>query len=266
MSIHSTGQLAAESGALAAERAPGRLELGFVYGPEVDCVAQEQAAMVRAHGTWFPKTRVDSLDGSRTTMAELTPQLSRFDLLHFLCHGREGGGFGRSPALHLGPEGSTGLELPNILRLPLHRCALVVLQSCWTGWMDHQRTNPVQGFPQAFCDAGVRAVIAPLTKIPQTLAPIFTEVLYRALRFLPGEQALQRALSVLRRDGATLMTDNPEAREALRVAGGMDIFEYRYMGARGQLPGHIGSRWLGRLSFWWWEKRLRRRAIAARKA
>jgi CHAT domain len=103
--------------------------------------------------------RIESMNGENLPKKTLPNQLARFDLLHFLCHGEEGGGFGQSPALHLGVD--ERLELANVVRIPLERCALVVLQSCWTGWMDHRRTNPVQGFPQAFCDAGARAVIAP---------------------------------------------------------------------------------------------------------
>lgn len=264
MSMHATGQLAAESATSATQPLRRHLEHGFVYGPEVDCVAQEQAAMLRARGKWLPNTHIESVDGAKLSTEALLSRLPQFDLLHFLCHGEEGGSFGRSPALHVGARDTDGLKLPNVLRLRMHRCALVVLQSCWTGWMDHQRTHPVQGFPQAFCDAGARAVIAPLTKIPQILAPLFTEVLYRALRFLPAEQALQRTLSVLRTHGETLAATDSDAQKALQDAGGMDIFEYRYTGARGLLPGHMGSRWLGRLSFWWWERRLRRRQLAVK--
>ena len=124
--------------------------------------------------------------------------------------------------------------------------------------MDHRRTNPVQGFPQAFCDAGAGAVIAPLTQIPQILAPFFSEVLYRALRFLPAEQALQRTLEVLRTHGDLLVARDPEAAKVLEEHGSMDVFEYRYTGATGLTLGGFASRCVGRLSFWWWERRLRR--------
>jgi hypothetical protein len=124
--------------------------------------------------------------------------------------------------------------------------------------MDHRRTHPVQGFPQAFCDAGAGAVIAPLTQIPQVLAPLFSDVLYRALRFLPAEQALQRTLEVLRSYGNILVAHNPDAKKMLREHGSMDMFEYRYTGATGLRLGGVISRCVGRLSFWWWEWRLRR--------
>ena len=46
--------------------------------------------------------------------------------------------------------------------------------------------------------------------------------------------------------------------EVLREHGSMDAFEYRYTGATGLTVGGVLSRCVGRLSFWWWERRLRR--------
>jgi len=103
-------------------------------------------------------------------------------------------------------------------------------------------------------------VIAPLTKIPEALAPIFSEVLYRALRFLPAEKALQRALGVLRRYGEVLVARDPEAKKVLDAHGSIDMFEYRYMGSTGISFGGRFSRLIGRLSFWWWERGLFREA------
>ena len=124
--------------------------------------------------------------------------------------------------------------------------------------MSHRRTNPVHGFPQAFCDAGAGAVIAPLTRVSQALTPIFSNVLYRALRFLPAEKALQRTLDILRRHGRALCAGDPAAREALAEHGSIDVFEYRYTGATGLMLSGPLSRCVGRLSFLVWEWRLRR--------
>jgi hypothetical protein len=256
-SIHPTGQLASASAMKAATQGSGRVNQAFIVGPKIDCAVHEHAAMLRAHGCLPLRAHIESFDGTTTPLRTLMSRLLEFQWLHFLCHGEEGS-FSRSPALHIGTSKTDRLELSKVAHMQLARCTLVVLQSCWTGWLDHRRTNPVQGFPQAFCDAGARAVIAPLTKVPQTLAPIFSEVFYRALRFLPAEQALQRALSVLRRYGRVLLMNNPEAQEALGQHGGMDAFEYRYVGVTGLVAGHWSARWLGRLSFWWWEMGLRR--------
>ncbi|MDI1479254.1 CHAT domain-containing protein [Polyangium sp. y55x31] len=258
MSLHPTGQLAAESAEAGRARLERRPVLGFVFGPQVDSAAEEEQAIRAGTGAIASLARVEVVDGAATNLEALLGRAPAFELLHFLCHGDEGGGFGRSPALRLGIEEDGRLELPRVLRMPLRRCELVVLQSCWTGWMDHRRTNPVQGFPQAFCDAGAGAVIAPLTKIPQALAPLFAEVLYRTLRFLPAEQALQRTMAVLRTHGGVLVAQNPEASRVLAEHGSMDAFEYRYMGATGLTLGGFVSRLVGRVSFWWWERGLRR--------
>lgn len=263
-SLHPTGQLAASSADAAHAHPLRRRVLGFFFGPKVDCAAQEERAIRRGAGTLAPLARVENVDGASVKLEEILVRAPDFDLLHFLCHGEEGGGFGQSPALRLGLEEDGRLELPRVLRLPLGRCALVVLQSCWTGWMDHRRAHPVQGFPQAFCDAGAGAVIAPLTQVPQVLAPFFSDVLYRTLRFLPAEQALRRTLEVLRTRGDALVMDDPEATRVLRELGSMDVFEYRYTGATGLLFGGILARIVGRLSFWWWEGRLRRAGRSSR--
>ncbi|WP_437970905.1 CHAT domain-containing protein [Sorangium sp. So ce260] len=265
MSLHPTGQLAAESAAGARARPARRPVLGFLFGPGVDCVAEEERAIRRGAGDVAPLAAVERVDGASAPLEDLLARAPGFDLLHFLCHGREGGAFGRAPALNLGSGEEGQLALPRVVRLPLRRCALVVLQSCWTGWMDHRRTHPVQGFPQAFCDAGAGAVIAPLTQIPQVLAPLFSDVLYRTLRFLPAERALQRALEVLRTHGEALVASDPEAAKALREHGSMDGFEYRYTGATGLTLGGVVARWVGRVSFWWWERRLRGRRPARQR-
>ncbi len=269
LSLHPTGQLAAES-AQAKPFAPGqRPQLGYVVGPEneataagaqlvsVSCAEREERALRRGVGGLAPIAKVERIDGVMLSLKEVIARMSQFSLLHFTCHGREGGEHGQKPSMTLGSEGDAGLEPGAIVELDLHGCALVFLQSCSTGWMDHQRSNPVQGFPQAFCDAGARAVVAPLTKVPKALAPIFSSVFYRALRFLPAERALQRALEVLRAHGGALVAADTEAREAFIEHGStMDGFEYRYTGATGLALGGFVSRCVGRLSFWWFEWRL----------
>lgn len=258
MSLHPTGRLAAESAESTRARPARRPVLGFILGPRVDCAPQEERAIRRGVGAVAPLVRVESVDGASAGLEGVLSRMDGFDVLHLLCHGQEGGGFGQSPTLSISREEDGGLDLPRVLRLPLRRCALVVLQSCWTGWMDHRRTNPVQGFPQAFCDAGAAAVIAPLTQIPQVLAPFFSDVFYRTLRFLPAEQALQRTLEVLRTHGHALVAHDPEAAKALGERGSMDMFEYRYTGVTGLMLGGFVARCVGRLSFWWWQRRLRR--------
>jgi CHAT domain-containing protein len=282
LSLHPTGQLAAESAKESPVKLRRRPLLGYVIGPEneagatadlmprgiaqtglapmaVRCAEREEQALRRGAGAIAPILEVQRVDGVTLNLKEITSRMTEFRLLHFTCHGREGGEYDQKPSLMLGSERGVGLEPSAIVKMKLHGCALVLLQSCSTGWMDHKRSNPVQGLPQAFCDAGARAVIAPLTKVPKALAPIFSNVFYRALRFLPAEKALGRALSVLRAHGSALVAADPEAEEAFVEHGStMDGFEYRYTGATGLALGGFVSRCVGRLSFFWFEWRLRR--------
>ncbi|WP_437928350.1 CHAT domain-containing protein [Sorangium sp. So ce291] len=287
LSLHPTGQLAAASAASGrtAARPQRRSLLGYVVGPEnepapragdpgdslalaapepVRCAEREEQALRRGAGAVAPLVKVSRIDGVTSSLDQVLAGMAACGLLHVTCHGSEGGAHDQQPSMKLGNDERAGLEPRALLEARLDGCALVFLQSCSTGWMEHKRTNPVQGFPQAFCEAGARAVIAPLIKVPQALAPIFTGVFYRALRFLPAEEALQRALSVLRAHGSVLVASDPEAQEAWDEHGStMDNFEYRYTGETGITLGGLASRCVGRVSFAWFEWRLRRAGRAA---
>ncbi|MCG8422109.1 MAG: CHAT domain-containing protein [Proteobacteria bacterium] len=139
------------------------------------------------------------LDGRDSYDAEVFRQtLSEMDLLHFTCHGSQVRPSGKA-RMTLGEEkrgASSYLYLGEVPGLNLHRCRLVLSQSCWTGWQEHRRENPVQGFPQAFCDAGAGAVIAPLITVPKALTSVFASVFYRVLGHLPVERALHSTLAM----------------------------------------------------------------------
>jgi hypothetical protein len=246
--------------------------LGYVAGPDVDeeeeagvprpvaCARDEERALRRGIGVVTRFAELTHIDAARLSLDDVIGEIASVPLLHFTCHGAEGG-LGQEPHMRLGRAPGSGLDSRSIASLQLRDCALVFLQSCSTGWMHHRRAHPVQGIPQAFLDAGARAVIAPLTTVPMALAPSFSDVFYRALRFLPAEAALRRALDVMRVRGALIVADNREAREELAARGGtMDAFEYRYMGATGVVVGGRLSRWVGRLAFAWFEWTLSRRA------
>jgi hypothetical protein len=258
LSLHPTAGLAAESAA-AVTRARRRKILGYLLGPGLARAARERAVIQEGMG----RDRLASMrfidasgdaPGPPDTDA-IVQAIQDVDILHVACHG--GRPFQRREAfmrLGTGP-----LQLSRIASLHMRRCALVVLQSCWTGWMEHERTNPVQGFPQAMCDAGVAAVIAPLVKVPDTLTPVFAQVLYRTLRFLPAERALRRALELVREHGTELVADDREASRDLRELGPLDVVEYRYVGRTGlNLGGGPVLRLMGRVSLWWWRRTLRR--------
>jgi CHAT domain-containing protein len=126
-----------------------------------------------------------------------------FDVVYLACHGRKLGEDPQEAALQLGGWGRF-VTLPEISTLHLKRC-LVVLQACWTRSMEHMREFPVQGFPQAFLDAGASDVIAPMLPVIDPLCPVFTSVFCRALRFRPAGEALGYALEVLRGRGKVLV-------------------------------------------------------------
>ncbi len=258
LSLHPTAGLAVES-AQRALRVRGRKILGYLLGPDIAYADEEQSALKDALGRGVPMARVQCIDSQRAANnGEVVDQLQDVSILHVACHG--GRPRQRRPAfIKLGEGRERRWTLDEVAALRLERCALVVLQSCWTGWMEHERTNPVQGFPQALCDTGVGAVIAPLVKVPQSLAPVFDGVFYRALRFLTAAQALRVSLAVLREHGPELVAHDPAARRDLEELGSLDAREYRYVGATNlALYGGIIARSIGRLSFWWWRRRLRR--------
>lgn len=269
MSLHPTGSEAVAS-APAAVMAPRR-RVAHVVGPEtrsikrpVSCGLAENAAMTTALGRFFGAGTVRSIEGWRDSLAGVTRALQDSDVLHFTCHGQEGNALGQQARMLVTAAPAGELDARAIARLKLDRRPLVVLQSCWTGWMDHKRSHPVQGVPQAFCDAGAAAVIAPLTQVPIALAATFTTVFYKALRFLPAEVALRRALSVLRKYAtsvARLTADRDALAHFASRGHGFDALEYRYTGLTGVRLGNVVSRAVGRLSFWLFEKKLARRSL-----
>jgi len=264
MSLHPTGRAAARAATHRFRPLRRRATLAHLVGPElsnarpIECGVQDLSALQRALGRSSRTARILSIDGSQQQLAAVVTQLSEYDVLHFLCHGQKGSAL--SPANLLVAAGRPATLTARVIsELPLQQCRLVVLQSCWTGWLDHSRTNPVQGLPQAFTDAGAHAVIAPLTQVPVALAPVFTHVFYRALAFLPAERALHRALLVLRTYGAKLLPRDPEAAAAYAAWGSsFDTLEYRYTGASDVRFGSWLSRLIGRVHFWWFERRLSR--------
>ncbi|HWO25635.1 MAG TPA: CHAT domain-containing protein [Kofleriaceae bacterium] len=259
LSLHPTAGLAAESAATMT-RPHRRKTLGYLLGPGLARAARERAVMQESLGRRGRLASMRFIDASGDTPGPpdtdaIVRAIQDVDILHVACHG--GRPFQRREAsmkLGTGP-----LTLSRVASLHMRQCALVVLQSCWTGWMEHERTNPVQGFPQAMCDAGVAAVIAPLVKVPDTLTPVFAQVLYRMLRFLPAERALCRALELIREHGPELVADDQEASRDLRELGPLDVVEYRYVGRTGlNLGGGLVSRLMGRVSLWWWQRALQR--------
>jgi hypothetical protein len=256
LSLHPTAGLAAESAAHRPRSRRAR-SIGYVFEPGLHSSKREEEAIRRGLGAGQPLVSIDTAAAQSTE--DVARQIAGLDVLHLACHG--GRPVQRREAfLKLG----TGhWKLSQVASLHMRQCALAILQSCWTGWLEHERVHPVQGFPQALCDAGVGAVIAPLVKVPDTLTPIFGEVLYRALRFLPAEQALRATLDVLREHGAVLLADDPEASRDFREYGSHDTLEYRYVGHTNlHLGGGLIARLTGRLSFWRWRRRLRRNVHA----
>lgn len=257
LSVHPTAGLAAES-AMHGSRPDRCKSIGYVFEPSLGSVERERAAVRASLGRILSLGALVPIDTSHSqSTAEVIDWMKEVDVLHMACHGNRPVGR-REASLQLG----TGRwKLSELASLHMRRCALAILQSCWTGWMEHERTNPVQGFPQAFCDAGVGAVIAPLVKVPDSLTPVFADVFYRALRFLPAERALRATLDTLREHGAALLADDPEAHRDWLEFGPHDTLEYRYIGHTGlSLGGGLMSRLVGRLSFWYWLRRARRRA------
>lgn len=250
LSMHPTAGLAAES-ADHTLQPRGRRAVGYVFDPDLGSVDSERARLraglgrLLGVGTLIPIDTTESGD-----IDELVESIRGLDVLHLACHGTRPVGR-REALLSLGMAGRW--KLSQLASLHMRHCTLAILQSCWTGWMEHERTNPVQGFPQAFCDAGVAAVIAPLVKVPDKLTPIFAEVFYRTLRFLPAERALWLTLDTLRERGARLLADDKEALRDWRELGPHDTLDYRYIGHTGlRLHGGFIARLVGRISFWWW--------------
>ncbi len=264
MSIHPTAAIAAESALrpLRPLRPRGQRTLGYLLGPELGHAGREHEAIRDSLGRRLPLARVHQVDSTRARSTDdVVTDIEPLDILHIACHGGRPRGR-REAYIKLG----TGrLRLSEVASLHLRQCALVVLQSCWTGWMEHERRDPVQGFPQALCDAGVGAVIAPLVKVPDSLTPMFAQVFYRILRFATAERALPMTLAVVRDHGPALVGEDPDARRDLRELGSLDVREYRYVGRTDlALCGGPLSRLVGRLSFWRWLRGIQRRSRRTR--
>jgi CHAT domain-containing protein len=254
-SLHATGAIAAES---AAHRGKHRRRktLAYLIGPDIDNVAAEQRSIRRNMSRIAPLAQFVAVDATSSAgMESVRRHLMDADIVHFACHGSRQIQR-REASLKLGGR----LRLSEVPTLVVPHCGLMVLQSCWTGWMEHERTNPVQGFPQALCDIGAGAVIAPLVQVPQSLTPVFADAFYRALRFLPAERALATALDVLRKYGALLASRaSHEARRDWEEYGPIDVMEYRYVGLTNMdLTGGVWRRLIGRTCFRLWCWRLRR--------
>lgn len=257
LSVHPTGTLAAESASFRGSHRRAKMTLAYVLGPDIGYTESEIRNIRQSVDRFRMGCRFELIDTTDTPgVEELREQLEGVDIAHFACHGSRRVRR-REPSLKLGRK---KLILSDVGKLNMRNCGLVVLQSCWTGWMEHERTNPVQGFPQAFHDAGVGAVIAPLVPVPQSLTPIFANAIYRALRFLPADRALFAALSVLRRHGALLASHlSDDARQDWDEYGPIDVLEYRYIGLTNlEMTGGWGRRLMGRISFWFWRWRLKR--------
>jgi CHAT domain-containing protein len=264
LSFHPTAGLAVESAAHVL-RPRRRKLLGYLSGPDLPGIEREHAGIRTGLGRTRSLAHLVAIDSSRAqSTAEVVERIAGLDVLHVACHGVRP--FQRREAYM--KLGTGNWKLSEIASLRMHHCALAILQACWTGWMEHERTNPVQGFPQAFCDAGVGAVIAPLVAVPDSLTPVFAEVLYRTLRFLPAERALRRTLDILREHGAELVAGNAQASRDWNDLGPLDVVEYRYVGQTSlNLGGNRAARVMGWLSCWRWLRQLRRqrrhRAAAA---
>ena len=264
LSLHPTAGLAADS-ASPVTHSRRRKTLGYLLGPGLRYAARERAIIRNSLGHhWVQLARMTSIDTTDDSSGfndrdAIMQAMEEVDILHIACHG--GRPFQRREAFM--KLGTGPWKLSEVASLRLRSCAVAILQSCWTGWMEHERTNPVQGFPQALCDAGSAAVIAPLVKVPDTLTPIFADVLYRTLRFLPAERALHYTLQLLREHGADLVVGDEAASRDLREFGPFDTLEYRYMGQTSlNLAGGAARRFIGRLSLWWWRRKLKRQTAS----
>jgi CHAT domain-containing protein len=228
LSLQPTGALAGARPAVSWKPRGERPRVGFIIGPNVAYADREREVLVQALGRGAEVELVDTREEKEGSKAflEKTPG---FDVLYLACHGITYETSVENAHLELG-EPDERVPLSRVASLKLPGCGLAVLQSCWTGWMVHLREHPVQGFPQALLDAGVRAVVAPMVLVDDPLCPVFTAVYGRVLRFLPACEALARTLEILRRHGWTLARYDPMAEKMLKERGGFEAFEYRFTG------------------------------------
>lgn len=228
LSLQPTGSLAGARPAIPWKPRGERPRVGFVIGPRLAYAKREGKALAAAFGRAAEVMFVDTprdQDGAEAFVREAPG----CDVLYLACHGNTPESSVEEACLELGKRDER-MPLARVASLSLQQCGLVVLQSCWTGWMVHLRENPVQGFPQALLDAGARAVIAPMVPVDDPLCPLFTAVFGRVLRFLPACEALARTLEILRRHGRALAAGDLNAAAAFSERGGFEAFEYRFTG------------------------------------
>lgn len=256
LSVHPTGKLAVRHTAASSPRRP---RIGFFQGAGLEAAPREFWALASA---WGDGDNVVERDTS-TREGSFVQEAGGFDALYLACHGSPPSTEPADEFLALGPAGQV-VHLSEVAALDLRRCRLAVVQACWTGWMEHRRELPVQGFPQALRDAGVAAVVAPMFPVMDALCPVFTAVYARALRFLSANRALGYTLNVLRRHGQSLCA--AAGRAALdpslwRGPHTFEAYEYRFAGDAGvSLGGSWISRCFRRLHFHAWLQAARWRA------
>jgi hypothetical protein len=225
LSLQPTGSLAVSPSPFPWHAPKDRVRIGFFKGPRLNYTDREQDEIALA---FKQNAEIVAVDTTKEDGA-FTRQANDFDVLYLACHGSGPKDKPGESFLELGPPGEL-VALSQVSCLKLNRCGLAVLQSCWTGWMDHLREHPVHGFPQGLRDAGVAAVVAPMFKVFDPLCPIFTSVLFRTLRFLQAGEALRYTLKVLRRNARVLVSRDPEAVEKWDPKSGFDVYEYRFTG------------------------------------
>jgi len=255
LTLHPTGKLASARAAPLPRprRAP---RIGFFLGRGLAHACAEHAALDEVLRAVADVVFVDTGHHGRAAFDREAP---RCDVVYVACHGSAPSGASTDAHLELGTPGER-LALVEVSGLDLGACGIAVFQACWSGWMEHLREIPVQGFPQAFRDAGVRGVVAPMFPVADALCPVFTAVFCRALRYLPAGAALRQTLGVLRNDRAALAYAYPQAASEWPDAGTFDEYEYRLTG---DPTVRLAASWRRRvLAFvllhgWLWRLRLR---------
>jgi hypothetical protein len=232
LSLQPTGALAGRHPSRS--RRTARPRLGFFVGPGLRYADAEHQALSAALRRGAKIIPVDTAVKGQEAFVQEAPGC---DVLYLACHGHavtetpnESDSRNLQEArLGLGPPGSF-FGLAETAALNLHRCGLVVLQSCWTGWMNHLRESPVQGFPHALRDAGAGAVVAPMFPVDDPLCPVFAAVFGRELRFRAVGEALTASLRILRRYGDALLPAGTEAARFRGIPSVFDAYEYRLTG------------------------------------